>query len=106
MRLLGKANQKGNKAAAQSIVVQAKKNASGRPGPRVITNRLRSGIDSEQAGSGLDVVSTVGDDVDYSPHVELGTSRMKAYKFLEPAALEHLNEHAEKYAGVMRRVMR
>lgn len=51
----------------------------------VDTGRLRSSIthDLERDAKGL--VAFVGTDVDYAPHVEFGTFRMRAQPFLRPA---------------------
>lgn len=51
----------------------------------VDTGRLRSSITHEMGHEGGDLVGRVGTNVDYSPHVELGTSRMRAQPFLRPA---------------------
>ena len=70
---------------AQQITTSAKRNASGRPGPRVITGRLRSSIDWEVGRLGAVLVARIGTNVHYAPYVELGTSRAPAYPFLRPA---------------------
>lgn len=51
----------------------------------VDTGRLRSSVTHEMAEEGGDLVGRVGTDVDYAPHVELGTSRARAQPFLRPA---------------------
>jgi hypothetical protein len=66
---------------------QAKVNASGRPGPNVITDRLRSSItwggQIYQDEHGLFAV--VGSNVHYARYVELGTDRAPPYPYLRPA---------------------
>lgn len=51
----------------------------------VDTGRLRSSITNEIGQDGEGLVATIGTDVEYAPHVELGTSRMAAQPFLLPA---------------------
>ena len=43
----------------------------------------------------------IGTDVEYAPHVELGTSRQKAQPFLRPAA----SEHGERYRQVLEKAL-
>lgn len=68
---------------------QAKVNASGRPGPRVRTGRLRSSIHWELVvtdnGVGGFLFARVGSNVSYARHVEIGTTRAPAYPYLRPA---------------------
>ncbi len=54
-------------------------------GAPVDTGRLRSSITHEIDDAGDRIVARIGTDVDYAPHVELGTSRMSARPFLRPA---------------------
>lgn len=64
---------------------QAKMNASGRPGPNVITGRLRGSITwrlGEDAGG---LYADIGTNVEYAPYVEFPTSRSPGYPFLQPA---------------------
>jgi HK97 gp10 family phage protein len=64
---------------------QAKKNASGRPGPNVDTGRLRSSI-THVLGSDEDgVYVDIGTNVEYGKYLEHGTVYMPPYPFLEPA---------------------
>lgn len=67
------------------VEAAAKQNASGRPGPKVRTGRLRASItwraDHDAEGPYIDI----GTAVVYAPFVELGTSRAPAYPFLRPA---------------------
>lgn len=51
----------------------------------VDTGRLRSSIAEELGSDSQGLVEVVGTDVDYAPHVEFGTSRMRAQPFLRPA---------------------
>lgn len=75
----------GMKRATQLVVAQAKRNASGRPGPRVQTGRLRSSIAGEVHEGGSAVKGMVGTNVKYAPYLELGTRKMPAYPYLQPA---------------------
>ena len=43
----------------------------------------------------------IGTNVDYAPHVELGTSRQKAQPFLRPAA----SEHGAQYRQVLKKAL-
>lgn len=70
---------------AVRVNTAAKRNASGRPGPRVVTGRLRSSITFEIGRNGKQLVARIGTNVHYAPYVELGTSRAPAYPFLRPA---------------------
>lgn len=74
---------RGMKQAVQNTVGQAKLNASGRPGPRVVNGRLRSSITGRIENNGWRGV--VGSNVEYAPYHELGTSRMSAHPYLAPA---------------------
>lgn len=58
---------------------QAKINASGRPGPNVITGRLRSSIHQELGVDSEGLFSKVGSDVVYARRVE------ELYPYLRPA---------------------
>jgi hypothetical protein len=79
----------------QNVESQAKINASGRPGPRVDTGRLRSSI-SHSPGVGPDGPTApgvpfvdIGTNVFYGRHLELGwttrSGRFVQYPFLIPA---------------------
>jgi phage gpG-like protein len=63
----------------------AKKFASGRPGPKVRTGRLRGSITWSPGADERGPYVDVGSNVLYAPYVELGTSRAPAYPFLRPA---------------------
>lgn len=66
---------------------EAKKNASGRPGPKVQTGRLRASITHRIADTTNEgVIGQVGSNVEYAEPVEFGTSKRRAYPFLRPAA--------------------
>lgn len=67
-------------ARAQKVASQARVNASGRPGPRVRTGRLRGGITTsavEKDGQGL--YCDIGTNVEYAKYVE------PRFPFLVPA---------------------
>ena len=64
---------------AITTVRHAKRNAP------VDTGRLRSSITHEVGGDPEGIVARVGTNVEYAPHLEYGTSRMKARPFLRPA---------------------
>jgi HK97 gp10 family phage protein len=51
----------------------------------VDTGRLRSSIAEELGTDARGLVEVIGTDVNYAPHVEFGTSRMRAQPFLRPA---------------------
>lgn len=73
------------KSAGIKVQRAAKRNASGRPGPKVQTGRLRASITEELTRDGDELVERIGTDVEYAPYVEFGTSRAPAYPFLRPA---------------------
>lgn len=64
---------------ANNVEAQAKQNASGRPGPNVITGRLRGSITWRLGVDELGLYADVGTAVEYAPYVE------RLYPFLEPA---------------------
>lgn len=64
---------------------QAKVNASGRPGPKVRSGRLRSSITWAIVTQGDQIYARVGSAVFYAGYVERGTSRAPAYPYLLPA---------------------
>jgi hypothetical protein len=65
---------------------QAKKNASGRPGPRVDTNNLRGSITHELRTVNGQLVCRVGTNVIYGLYLETGQTRNgKKFPFLVPA---------------------
>lgn len=73
--------------ARRAIAVEssAKQHATGRPGPNVITGRLRGSITWQLGHDFRGVYADVGSNVHYAPFVELGTSRAPAYPYLRPA---------------------
>lgn len=96
----------GRDLARRAIAVEsaAKINASGRPGPNVITGRLRSSITWAFGEDELGIYADIGTNVVYAPFVELGHPNTAhfypgrdgqihfvsnrptpAYRFLEPA---------------------
>jgi hypothetical protein len=58
---------------AQRVRDQAVVNASGRPGPNVITGRLRSSIQWRIVSDGHGIYAEIGSDVEYAGFVENGT---------------------------------
>jgi len=91
------------KKAAMLLVRSAKKHASGRPGPRVISGTLRSRITHEIDGSHFPLWAKVGSSVLYAPFVELGHlsrggTRVRAYPFLAPA-LDDTRDEIESILG-------
>lgn len=65
----------------------------------VDTGDLRASITYEVDAD--DNAVYIGTDVEYAPHVELGTSRQKAQPFLRPAA----SEHGAKYRQVLKKAL-
>lgn len=55
----------------------------------VDTGRLRNSVATEVSEGDDSVAAYVGTNVEYAPHVELGTKRMKAQPFLKPAVANH-----------------
>ena len=70
---------------AFNVESQAKLNASGRPGPRVRTGRLRSSITHEVTTDGQGLVARVGTNVEYGYYLETGLRNGRTYPFLVPA---------------------
>lgn len=68
---------------AARVESQAKVNASGRPGPNVVTGRLRSSITrSGPMVDGQGLYEDIGSGVFYGIFLELGTRNMPAYPYL------------------------
>ena len=101
-KLLGKALKNFFNKATLKIERQAKINATGRPGPNVQTDRLRSSITSRIDAYEIPTWGLVGTNVYYAPFVEFGHSqkpgryvpaigkrlvadRVPAYPYLMPA---------------------
>lgn len=63
------------------------------PRPNVDTGELRKSVTHQVDARGKYVV--VGSDVEYAPHIELGTVKQKAWPFLRPAAKDHVDEYRE-----------
>lgn len=65
----------------------------------VDTGRLRNSIthatDEDSA--------YIGTNVEYAPYVEMGTYKMKARPYLEPAVTEHVDEYRELVENFMRK---
>lgn len=72
---------------AVRVESRAKLNASGRPGPRVRTGRLRSSISWAIGQDGRGLYAVVGTNVFYAKWLELGSDRAPAYPFLRPALI-------------------
>lgn len=72
---------------AVRVESRAKLNASGRPGPRVQTGRLRSSISWALGEDGRGLYAIVGTNVYYAKWVELGSDRAPPYSFLRPALI-------------------
>ena len=70
---------------AVRVESQAKINATGRPGPNVISNRLRSSITWELGNDEIGLYVDVGSNVEYAEFVEKGTDRSGPFPYLEPA---------------------
>jgi len=45
----------------------------------------------------------IGTNVEYAPYVEMGTYKMKARPYLEPAVTEHIDEYRELVENYMRK---
>jgi len=63
----------------------AKQNASGRPGPRVQTGRLRSSISWRLGEDRRSVYGDYGTGVEYGYYLETGLRNGRRYPFLLPA---------------------
>ena len=82
--------------ALKAVAVTAEKHAKQKC--PVDTGRLRSSITNE-----TDVnTAYIGTNVEYAPYVEMGTSRMKAQPYLEPAFAEHLSEYREQIETILK----
>ena len=64
----------------------------------VDTGRLRNSITHARAGAMSEVIGT---NVEYAPHVGLGTPRQKKQPFLTPAATEHADEYRAIIRGAL-----
>ena len=79
--------------AALVVERQAKKNASGRPGPKVKTGRLRSSITSNITSA---TQAKVGTNVVYAPFVEYGHSQHPG-QFVPPLGKRLVKSRAPAY---------
>lgn len=87
-RLLGKHGEIARDLSRRAINVQsrAKVNATGRPGPRVDTGRLRSSISWRLGEDERGVFADIGTGVPYGRILELGLTRNgRRFPFLVPA---------------------
>lgn len=82
--------------ALKSVALSAEKYAK-RDCP-VDTGRLRSSITHETDKN----TAYIGTNVEYGPYVEMGTSRMRAQPFLEPAIDEHISEYKEMIETILK----
>lgn len=64
---------------------EAKVNASGRPGPKVVTGLLRGSISHAVQRRGERTQGRVFTNVEYAPYLEYGTRYAPPYPFLGPA---------------------
>lgn len=73
--------------AARAIRVEsaAKANATHRPGPEVVTGRLRDSISWRLGQDAAGLYADIGSNVQYAIFLELGTVNMIPYPFLRPA---------------------
>ena len=85
---------------AMNIVNQAKRNASGRPGPRVDTGYLRNSIMIMQYPTEQDPRATVIVNAEYGVGLELGTRHHKPYPFFIPAVTTE-RERVEKEGKII-----
>lgn len=70
---------------AVNVQNQAKINATGRPGPRVRTGRLRSSISWRLRVDAVGLHADIGTNVPYARPLELGLRNGKRYPFLSTA---------------------
>ena len=66
----------------------------------VDTGNLRNSITHAQTG---EQEETIGSNVEYAPYVELGTVRMRARPFLQPAAENHSEEYRQIIENELKR---
>lgn len=59
----------------------------------VDTGRLRNSVSTEVTSDDDENNVYVGTNVEYAPHVELGTKRAEAQPFLKPAVADHQNAY-------------
>lgn len=82
--------------ALKSVALTAEKYA--KQDCPVDTGRLRSSITHETDND----TAYIGTNVEYGPYVEMGTSRMRAQPFLEPAMEQHLSEYKEMIETILK----
>ena len=79
-------------AALEAVGMQAERHAKEKCPVR--TGRLRNSITHTVRGQH----AYIGTDVEYAPHVELGTSRQKKKPYLKPAAQNYSEEYKAIFA--------
>ena len=62
--------RRGMQKIAVTVANQATQNADGRPGPNIVTGRLRSSITGRVSSDGMSAV--IGSNVEYAPRLEMG----------------------------------
>jgi HK97 gp10 family phage protein len=67
----------------------------------VRTGRLRNSITHQQYDEETEIIGT---NVEYAPHVELGTRRMAARPYLRPAAENHGEEYKQVILSELRKI--
>lgn len=67
----------------------------------VDTGRLRNSITHVQMDEETEVIGT---NVEYAPHVELGTYKQRAQPYLRPAAENHGEEYRQVIASELRKI--
>lgn len=85
--LRGRTGPVARQLAKNAIVIEsrAKRNASGRPGPRVDTGRLRSSITWRIGEDEHGLFADIGTNVPYGYYLETGLRNGARYPFLAPA---------------------
>lgn len=86
--------------AAKRSIVGRPEGSEGHPSPfpYVDTGRLRASITHRLVGDGNRRWAEVGTNVEYAPELEFGTSKRKAYPFLQPA----LDSNRDQIAKILK----
>ena len=87
-----------NKKAMALEIIGAKAESYAKQLCPVDTGRLRNSISHAQLNEDSEVIGT---NVEYAPHVELGTRHQRAKPYLRPAA----ENHSDEYKSIMKAVM-